>query len=347
MRVLGQRDETGRWCRLGRYLARDGSDGGAVGLDLERPHAALLVGKRGSGKSHTLGVLAEGVTATDGVGGVVADPTGELTGLAADGPLDGTVAVRAAPRVAADALPPRAWPALLDLDPTGGAGGLVWRAAAAAPSLPGMRSWVADRERSAARRAALNHLELAASWEVFDTDGLTGAALLDGRVTVLDLAGLDPAPANAVLAVVATGLHEAAGEATTTPLPWLFVDEAHVFLEGVARGPLERVLTRGRTPGVSLVAATQRPGACPPVAVSQADLLLAHRFTATEDVAALAAAGQTYHERGLRDRLPDRRGVALVVDDRTESTSTVRVRDRHTPHGGASPRASERRPEDA
>jgi hypothetical protein len=76
------------------------------------------------------------------------------------------------------------------------------------------------------------------------------------------------------------------------------------------------------------------------VAVSQADLVVAHRLTATTDVDALAACEATYVDGTLRERLPTDRGEALVVDDRTESVHVVRIRARNTPHDGASPRAS-------
>ncbi|MFD1525899.1 ATP-binding protein, partial [Halolamina salina] len=124
-------------------------------------------------------------------------------------------------------------------------------------------------------------------------------------------------------------------------LPWLFVDEAHVAVDGVAGTALRTLLTRGRAPGVSLVLATQRLSALPAVAASQADLLLAHRLTSEADIEALAAASPTYLSGTLEDRLPSGRGEALVVDDATESTHAIRVRDRHTPHGGDTPRASE------
>jgi hypothetical protein len=94
---------------------------------------------------------------------------------------------------------------------------------------------------------------------------------------------------------------------------------------------------------VSLVAATQRPGALPGVAVSQSDLLIAHRLTAAADVEALAGATPTYLTGRLRDRLPTAPGGAVVVDDATESVHGVQVRRRETPHGGADPRASARR----
>jgi len=40
-------------------------------------------------------------------------------------------------------------------------------------------------------------------------------------------------------------------------------------------------------------------------------------------------------------------GEAVVVDDVTETVQTVRIRERGTPHGGTSPRASARLSTDA
>ncbi len=58
--LLG-RQEDGRDGRLyiGRYMALDGSTGAGVFLDVLKPHAVVICGKRGYGKSHTMGVLAE------------------------------------------------------------------------------------------------------------------------------------------------------------------------------------------------------------------------------------------------------------------------------------------------
>jgi hypothetical protein len=351
---------------LGRYRARDGSAGAPVGLDLDRPHAALVVGKRGYGKSYTLGVLAEAAARARGVAPVVVDPMGALTGLATAG-FPGRVVE---PAVRADSVPPSAWPELVGLEPTDAAGALVWRAADAADSVAAMRAHVADAPVDGpTRRAADNHLRLADAWGVFDAAGLAPATLADGAVTVVDCAGLGDAPTNAVVRAVARGLYDArvravevaAGSGATDcaggcadrggwsdgtdgplrRLPWLFVDEAHVAFDGVAAPALRTLLTRGRAPGASLVAATQRPGALPGVAVSQADLLIAHRLTAEPDVEALAAATPTYLRGTLRERLPDAVGAALVVDDVTESVHAVRVRERETPHEGTSPRASD------
>ncbi|KTG10859.1 ATPase [Haloprofundus marisrubri] len=343
--------------RLGTYRARDGSDAAPVGIDLDSPHAALVVGKRGSGKSYTLGVLAEAAARAHGVAPVVVDPMGVFSGLAAN---EGSAAEISAtvvrnPTVAADTLPASSWPTLVGLDAESPVGALVWQAASESSSLAAMQTHVADANATEdVRRSARNHLELAESWGVFDSDGLVAADFLGDEVTVLDLSGVADAPSNAVCAAVAGGLYERRvssasranpkgpeGPKDSTRVPWLFVDEAHVFFDGVAANALRTVLTRGRAPGVSLVAATQRPSALPDVALSQADLLVAHRLTMQADVDALTAAQPTYLAGTIRERLPTRTGDALVVDDTTESAHAVRIRERETAHRGGSPRASQ------
>jgi hypothetical protein len=341
--------------RLGHHRARDGSRGAPVAVDFDRPHVGLVVGKRGYGKSYTLGVLAEAAARTRGVAPVVVDPMGVFGGLAAEARADAEpvpATVVTAPRVGADAIPPERWPALVGADADDPVGALVWHAASTASTLPEMRSVVADADAAPATvRAAGNRLRRAAAWGVFDPDGLDARALAGGDATVLDCSGLDDAPANAVVAGVAAALYRgrvgAGSGAADTPvdrLPWLLVDETHAFFSGVADAPLRRILTRGRAPGVSLVVATQRPSAVPDVAVSQADLRVVHRLTAGPDLDALAAADPTYVDGDLSARLPTAPGEALVIDDAAEAVRTVAVRERDTPHGGASPRASAVRP---
>ncbi|MFC7204763.1 ATP-binding protein [Haloferax namakaokahaiae] len=342
MHVIGRReDSTGPVCDLGAYRARDGSTGASVSLDIDRPHAAVVVGKRGAGKSHTLAVVAEDLARAPGVAPVVIDPMGVFGGLAeTDGAVSGRV--HCDPTIRADALPPRAWPALLGLSATEPAGSLIWRAATESPTLDEMQAFVADADVTAdTRRAAANHLALADSWGVFDADGLDPVSLCTPGPDVLDLSGLDSEPARAVTRVVARGLYEAkvADEAET--IPWLLIDEAHAFTDEIAAPAIETVLTRGRTPGVGIVLATQRPSALPDAAVSQADLRIIHRLTAGPDISAMATADPTYLDGALTARLPRERGCALVVDDSTESVHEVRVRDRRTRDDGSTPRASD------
>jgi len=322
--------------RVGSHQARDGTRAGRVRLDTDRPHAAVVVGKRGTGKSHTLGVLAEGVAAASGVTPVVLDTMGEFGGLAEP----------VSPRVRPTDLPARAWPALVGLDRTSPAGALVWDAVGAAATLDEAVETLTDDTgggvETGVRRVAAVHLRRALRWDVFDTDGHRPAVLVDrpGSV-VVDCVDCPEPAANAVARVLARGCYEHCLAGDADRLPWLLFDEAHVRFDGVAGPALDRLFTRGRSPGVSVVCATQRPAALPATAVSQADLLVAHALTSEADVSALAAARPTYLGGDFRTRLPDERGVALVVDDTSEAAHTVRVRDRRTPHGGDTPRASE------
>lgn len=330
----GRLEERGPVGRFGRYRARDGSRGAPVGIDLDRPHAGLVVGKRGSGKSYTLGVLAEELAATEGVAPVVLDPLDAFAGLEACG------FESREPRVRATALDPRSWCGLLGLEPTDPAGSLVWRAASERGSLAGMRSFVAGADApDSTVRAARNHLDLAASWNVFggsDTDPVALAA----RPTRISLSELDPEPASTVVRAVLAGCHRARLRGELDRLPWLLLDEAHAFVGGVAEPALARVLTRGRAPGTSLFLATQRPSALPEVVASQVDLVVAHRLTGRADREALERArpAATDIERNRRPTAP---GEAIVFDDTNEAVHAIRVRERETPHGGESPRVSD------
>lgn len=320
---------------LGRYRARDGSNGARVAVDLDRPHVVLVVGKRGAGKSHTLGVLAEALARADGTAPVVGDTMGVFDGLA-----ESSLPVRSAtPAVPAAALDPRTWCELFGLDPQRGPGSLIWQAAVEGRTLDDMLTFVAEAPADdAVRRAARNYLDRASSWGIFAETPVS-----HGDVgTVVDFTGLERAAMDAVCAGVAGHLYRRCVEREDVALPWLLLDEAHAFFDGVAGRALRRLFTRGRQPGVSVVVATQRPSALPAVAVSQADLLVVHQLTSVADRDALADARPSYVTGSLTERMPTEPGEALVVDDATEAAHSLRVRNRDTPHGGASPRASRR-----
>ncbi len=331
---VGRRGDGGPIARLGVHRAPDGSDGAVLRVDVDRPHAALVVGKRGYGKSYTMGVLAEELARTEGVAPVVVDTMGAFGGLAAPAEGAPVPAEVVRPRVGADDLSPRAWCSVLGLDPSVAAGALLWRAAERAETLAGMRAVVEDAAADrGTRRAVENHLALAADWDVFGEPPAVGE-----RATVLDVSGMDRAPANVVVRAVAERLYDTRVR-EEGPLPWLLVDEAHVFFDGVAADGLRTLLTRGRGPGVSLVCATQRPSAVPEVVPSQSDLLVVHRLTGRTDREVVERARPAYAGTGQAPTAP---GEATLVDDATERVHAVRVRERDTPHEGDSPRASDR-----
>ena len=329
--------------RLGSYRALDGSDGAPLYVDLDAPHAMLVVGKRGYGKSYTLGVLAEALARTPAIAPVIVDPIGVFTTLAASTCGDSIPAeVVRSPSVTPDSLDPRSWCPLLGLSPESGAGGLVWQAAQTESSITEMCDVVETTNAARKhRRAAINHLNLAESWDVFDVDGLDARHLGSPEITVLDVSGMDGAPMNAVARGVAEALYRGRVRDEIDRLPWLLLDEAHTFFDGIAAPALETILTRGRAPGVSLVAATQRPSAIPPVGISQADVIVSHRLTSKDDLDALEAAQPTYMTSSLDERMPTAPGEVVIIDDSTETVHAGTIRERITPHGGDSPTASD------
>lgn len=326
--------------RIGRYRALDGSNGAPLYLDTDSPHAGVIVGKRGYGKSYTMGVIAEELARTRGVAPTVVDPMGVFGGVAEAG-TDVPAEQRTNPTITADAIDPRSWCDLVGLPPESGAGSLVWQAASNTSTLSSMQRAVNQGDAPKTdRRTATNHLQLAAQWGIFDRDGLTAAELAGPAATVVDISGLPAAPMQALVRAIASSLYNARVTGEIDRLPWLLIDEAHVFFNELAEPALHRLLTRGRAPGVSLLLATQRPSAVSEVAISQSDLIVSHRLTAGQDIAALATAQPTYMDGGIEERLPTQPGEVLIIDDATESVHTARIRSRDTPHEGDSPKAS-------
>lgn len=328
--------------RLGSYRALDGSEGAPLHLDLDGPHAMLIVGKRGYGKSYTLGVVAEALARGHGVAPVIVDPMGVFATMVepADGdPVPATVVDD--PAVTPSSLDPKSWCALVGVSPESGPGGLVWQAAGEADTVPEMKERVRNTNAPQNdKRAATNYFEMASRWGVFDPDGLDAWDLGGSEITIVDISGLDTAPMNAVVRGIAESLYRARIDETIERLPWLLIDEANTFFDGVAEPALETILTRGRAPGVSLGMATQRPGVIPEVGISQSDILIAHRLTSEPDLEALDAAQPTYMNSSLNEQLPTGPGEVVVVDDATETVHAARIRMRDTPHGGKSPSAS-------
>ncbi len=130
------------------------------------------------------------------------------------------------------------------------------------------------------------------------------------------------------------------------PLLWIFIDEAHQFLSKEKITPatesLISLLREGRQPGISLVLATQQPAKVHDDVLTQSDIVLCHRVTAKQDVDALNAMMQSYMEKGLTEainELPKEKGAAVILDDISERIYPLKVRPKHSWHGGDAPSA--------
>lgn len=233
-----------------------------------------------------------------------------------------------------------------------------------------------DDERSEIKdkNAAINRLETAKTWGIFSKKGTPINHLLEGgKVTVLDLSPYVAMPGgwqikSLVLGIVSkkifinrmlvrkreeisdiinkTQVIKQKEVENDLPMPWLVIDEAHEFLpkEGKtpASNPLMTILREGRQPGVSLILATQQPGKIHTDAITQSDIVISHRITASLDLDSLDKIFLSYESKGskaLFNSMPRVRGTAIIMDDKNERLHTMQVKPRITWHGGEDPNA--------
>lgn len=225
------------------------------------------------------------------------------------------------------------------------------------------------------RQAVVNRFVAAKKWGVFSKQGTPLHELVKGgQVTVLDVSCYITAAGTQGLRALVIGLvaeklfvqrmiarkeeevqsiketthflAEKAEKVQKEPLVWLVIDEAHEFLpnEGQtpASHPLITILREGRQPGISLILATQQPGKIHSDVMTQSDIVISHRLTATADVQALGALMQSYMREGLDKQLnvlPRSKGSAVIFDDNNERMFAMKVRPRYTWHGGEAPTA--------
>ncbi|AAR39353.1 NEQ512 [Nanoarchaeum equitans Kin4-M] len=127
------------------------------------------------------------------------------------------------------------------------------------------------------------------------------------------------------------------------PLFWLFIDEAHEFLDKSIDSPVKdslvNLIREGRGPGVGLVLATQQPNKLIDDALTQIDSLIAHRLTNKSDIESISSILYNYIDIDFRKyfaiNLPNRPGAALFVDDEKELVKPIQVRPRMSYHGGS------------
>ncbi|MDI6896787.1 ATP-binding protein [Methanocella conradii] len=373
--LVGRRDDGGEGLLfLGRYLALDGSLGASVYLDVLKPHAILICGKRGYGKSYTMGVLIEEFArlpfkVRKNFCAIVVDTMGVFTRM--DKPSmeclkewclePEAIPIRKfAPRShihSGDVMPLEIptgslsfydYCELLGIEPLGEGGAELLNAMG--------ESFEVEELAGAVEASSPIHgmLRMVASWGLFSGKASFDGLLEPGSINIIDLSGYghEPEVKSCIVASLARALYDARVEARRreeggreVPLVWLFIDEAHMFMDSGADLRAGRVLTnewlrQGRQPGLSLVLATQRPSALGKDVLSQADLIVCHRLTLRDDVEALESARPAYVKEPVPDaisRLGKERGAAIVIDDATESYHVIKVRPRMSEHGGGEP----------
>ncbi len=387
---------------IGRYYALDSSLGSNVNIDIIHPHIILICGKRGYGKSHTIGVFIEEIArlekkVKENLGVVVFDTLGIFwtTQFPNNAEAENLNRWSQVPEgfdinllvpkkfveeyknkgidvdsfsIRVSELSPYHWCQLFGVKATDLLGIILTRtvlkmqSSSTHFSIAELLTCIQNDTRgdSTVKDAAENFLTMADSWGVFDKDGISIRDLVRrGTITILDLSHLpDPALKNIVATLVSEKIFEERirerkthelkkigvdVEETGMPMVWLAVDEAQLFLpnnkEVLSKDVLiNEWMRQGRQPGLSLILATQRPSAIEPEVLSHSDIIICHRLTAQEDIAALSRIRPTYMHGDIKEsikKVGDEKGVALIIDDTSESVHIIKIRPRLSWHGGA------------
>jgi len=387
---------------IGRYYALDSSLGSNVNIDIIHPHIVLICGKRGYGKSHTIGVFIEEIArlekkVKENLGVVVFDTLGIFwtTQFPNNAEAENLNRWSQVPEgfdinllvpkkfveeyknkgidvdsfsIRVSELSPYHWCQLFGVKATDLLGIILTRtvlkmqSSSTHFSIAELLTCIQNDTRgdSTVKDAAENFLTMTDSWGVFDKDGISIRDLVRrGTITILDLSHLpDPALKNIVATLVSEKIFEERirerkthelkkigidVEETGLPMVWLAVDEAQLFLpnnkEVLSKDVLiNEWMRQGRQPGLSLILATQRPSAIEPEVLSHSDIIICHRLTAQEDIAALSRIRPTYMHGDIKEsikKVGDEKGVALIIDDTSESVHIIKIRPRLSWHGGA------------
>ncbi|KAA0004204.1 MAG: ATP-binding protein [Thermoplasmata archaeon] len=396
LHVLGRGNEC--ILNIGRYYAIDGSLGSEVYIDGSKPHVILICGKRGYGKSYTMGVIMEELYRMDNpvkknLGVVVIDTLGiywtsffenrkqknvlerwglspsrmKITLLSSAGNMEkyrkiGLPASKFA--IKASELSAYQWCHLFGVKMVEPLGVAISRAINELEgknySLEEVVECIRNDGSSSdhVKGACENFFRMASSWNLFDTEGMAIEDIVRaGEITVIDMSSFSDELKKVLVSIMAGKIFERrvierkedeekiikgrAGEKKKFPLVWMAIDEAQLFLpreKSISKDILiNQWMRQGRQPGLSLILATQRPGALDGEVMSHSDIIICHRLTSQEDIDALNRVRPTYMKEEMGEALKkvgSEKGVALIVDDISESVRIIKVRPRLSWHGG-------------
>jgi len=395
---------------VGRKFSSQGELREDVHIDLNNPHMVTVCGKRGSGKSHTLGVFMEELMSLprmvqDNLSGLVVDAMGIYWSLqvetqSKDALSDWDLTPEEYPitvyypagleeryedvseyfhegfELYPSELTLDDWFYVLDIDETQAQAGLLAQVIEEVEEEFGQYYGLHDvierversEESANIKEALLRRLEKADSWGVFSSTGNTIDEIVKGgEFVVLDLSGAGALPWN--LRTLLTGIlarkayNERSFERSREevarirgadseidfPLVWLFLDEAHLFAPSgqtvPSTEPLVEWVRQGRRPGLSVVMATQQPGALDSRILSQCDTVVIHRLTAGQDSDAVGDKVSELHDTNAlshyMENIPKDPGYAYVMNDSSEEMVPVKIRPRRSWHAGDSAKLEE------
>ncbi len=390
-----------------------------VFLDMNKAHVVFVCGKRGSGKSYCMGVIAEGIAKlpdqfrnrlsvilldTMGIYWTMKFPNHKDESLLKEWGLEGSetpgvkiytpfgffkkwkelgIPTDVAFALNPAELSPEDWNLTFELESTDAVAVFIeriiiqLRKTVGQYDIPDILQAI-DEDKSEelrVKQAAKNRFLAVEEWGLFSPNATSMKELAEGgQISILDLSAYAVIPngwrikhlvvglvcmklftermkarKNEEFAAVHQSMHyileeheEVKGE--EMPICWIMIDEAHEFLplqgKVASSDALITLLREGRQPGIAMVLVTQQPGKIHTDAMTQSDVILAHRLTAKIDTDALGSLLQSYLRTGLDKELanlPRVAGACIAVDDVNERMYPMRIRPRFSWHGGGAP----------
>ncbi len=398
------------YVKMGQYTSLSNP----ILMDIARSHVIMIAGKRGSGKSYTLGTIAEQLSLlpkeiADNIASLIFDTMGifwtmkyknekekELLQSWKEKPAEipvkifvpfgfydeaekAGIPVDKKFSIMPSELAPEDWVLTFNLNLTDPTAVLIERIITKLNQL-GKNYEIKDilfeiqqdsTSSQESKNACLGLFEAASTWGVFSSTGTEiGELISAGTTSILDLSVYNSVGAfnvrALVIGLISRKLFNKRQEARKKeelesvrhgldymnigkrkiPLVWIFIDEIHEFIPDVgktaATDALIQLLREGRQPGISIVMATQQPGALARDAITQSDIVISHRITAAPDINALNNMMQSYLLDSIKkylDDLPNLKGSAIILDDNSERIYPMRIKPRLTWHGGEAPTA--------
>ena len=409
--ILGTKGEEGTEFSifLGRTLSEICELKEDVYLDVNSPHMILIAGKRGTGKSHTLSAIMEGLAclpeeARNILSLIVVDTMGIFWSLQVPNLKEANELTKwniepkrfdvkvfypeglkenysrysdyfhEGFKIYPSELTLNDWMFLFNLKEIQAQISLLSKVLDEANEKFGKFYAISDlimltgkqSEKDNIKEALLRKLQNAKSWGIFSNVGRTIEEIVKpGRVAVLDFSGAGVLPWNVRITLTAILIKKIYSKRSFArdveeiqrirkgktilegvPLVWLFIDEAQLFVPNdsvtAASEPIIEWVKQGRRPGLSLVMATQQPGALDSKVLSQTDILIVHRITAGKDAEAIQSRiSEIYGSKSISSymqKLPKAPGYAIVIDDQTEGILPIKVRPKQSYHAGGSAR---------
>ncbi|NOZ76339.1 MAG: ATP-binding protein [Euryarchaeota archaeon] len=185
-------------------------------------------------------------------------------------------------------------------------------------------------------------LEMVKDSKLFDGPPVTPVDLVKkGRVSILNLRGVQPDIQEIIVTRISTELFEARKKGRIPPL-LLLLEEAHNFCpernfgRASSLGIIRTIASEGRKFGMGLCVVSQRPARVDKSVLSQCNTQIILKVTNPNDLRAIGNSIEGFTadlEEEIRQLQP---GVALVVGEVVEQPIFVDIRVKKSRHGGAS-----------